>query len=985
MEEQCKEGEQDLLTGLRSKTSFLKALDARIALSEAEGTLSDYVLVCFNICNFKYYNIKYGSAAGDRVLRDLAEGLARRNEGGLNGRFVSDRLAAVVPQQDAEQMICGLEQVFYKQYKADGLSIKAGIFPLTPGVSAAEACELADLACDAVRNKPEVFCYYDAQIHRRAESVSYIVQNLDRAIHKGWIQIYYQPMVRTLTDCLCGIEALVRWVDPERGIISPADFIPVLEDNQLITQLDLYVLDQVCRGMRQKMAERSELVPVSINLSRLDFLNCDIFREVERSVQRYGIARDLLNIEVTESIVMDESDLLKEAIARFRDAGYKVFMDDFGSGYSSLNVLRDYEFDEIKLDMVFLRHFDEKAKRVIRSAVSVAKGLGIEVLAEGVETEAQYAFLKAIGCDKAQGYYFSPPVPLEKFDALFAKSDAIEPRRFKPYYAAVRGVNFMTDKPLEIVDFDGQAFHSLYVNDEAKAVWRGMDFRMMGQVFDLVNDPASPFYQNAQESLARLRLNDPVRLAYNIFGTFVSLQVTLLAQDGDHRLLTVEAVSLGQRDEEDHGDENYIFRLLYTLYDEIYRINLKTLEFEPIKPGVNYLEMCEAWEQRDWKMDVKEAARLFIQLEDQSDYVKFADPVTLAARMAKADKGVFTGMFRSKGQHGAYIMKLHTIQPMPGSDYVLYSTQFVPQVQKQFEKKQLSWRPREQQTKADALTRDLWQTLRHSRVLSIFWKDKERRFIDVNDKFLDTCGITDRAAIVGKTDEEMHWHLDDGPFRDDEIAVIQKGASVVNRFGKCIIRGEVHDIIASKEPVYQDGKIVGLMGAFLPADEIRAELPDIAFDAKRHFNANLMTLRGITDIAGQYVEGWEYRKEQFAAISIQFDSYKRARQTYGSAIARKMIAEVSGRIAEFCGSRAVAGRTYGEHFAIFMKYEDRQTVADFRDAFVKRCRGVRELAGYPETLNPTVIVYYSEDTRNAVDMVFKACQNKFLTGNGETQ
>lgn len=968
MEEKRKACDLDRVTGLMRKGAFLDALDARIASAEADGTLKDYVLVCSNICNFKYYNIKYGSQAGDGVLRALSQWIVQTDPDALCGRFISDRFIVLSRQADLEDRIRRVQQAFKDAYGGDGLKLKAGLLQMTAGVRAAEACELANLTCGAIRNQPEDFHYYDEQINRHAANVVYIVQNVDRAIREGWIQVDYQPMVRTVNDALCGVEALTRWVDPERGLIKPKDYVPVLEDNQLITRLDLYVLDRVCQDMAQWMAEGRPLVPVSVNLSRIDFLRCDIVSEVEDCVARYGIARDMLGLEVTESMVMADSDVLKQDMKRFREMGYELFMDDFGSGYSSLTVLRDYEFDVIKLDMIFLRNFDDKSKRVIRSAVSMAKGLGLQVLAEGVEDAAAYAFLKDIGCDRVQGYYFSPPLPLAKLGEIYTKFEHIEGRRFKGYYGSVSALNFLTDKPMEIIDFDGEAFHSLYANAPAQAVWQSLNFNSQAQVYELVNNSASPYFKEIRTNLGKLRLDDPIRMEYDIYGTFVSLQSELLAKEGGHRLLLIETANLGQKDEEDQGDENYIFRLLYTTFDEIYLINLETLEFEPIKPGVNYLEMSEEWDKRNWRMDVKAAAKLFIQMEDQGDYVKFADPGTMKARMAKADGGVLTQMFRSKGRNGAYIMKLHTLQPMPGSARVLYTTRFVPMIQKQMANK--NWRYA-RLSEMDADQQDIRKTLRHSRTMNLFWKDSQRRFVDVNDKFMETYGIEDRAEILGKTDEDMHWHLDDAPFRNDEIEVLQEGKPARNRLGQCIIRGEIHDIMASKEPVYHDGEVVGLLGAFMPVDEIA---PQLAERPSEGDGTELKSALTISAAAEAYMEGWEFRGEKFAALSLQLNSYKRARQTYGGEIAGRMVKAVNRLIAACCRNRAVAGRIYGEHFLVLMKYTDRQDVAAFAQELTDRLRGVRELDGYTETLSPAVAIYYAEDAGSVAELMTQIYQ-----------
>ncbi len=255
----------------------------------------------------------------------------------------------------------------------------------------------------------------DDELKRQLAIRNYVISHLDEAIRKSYLEVYYQPIVRTDHGSVCCVEALSRWIDPVQGFLSPDEFVPALEDNLMITKLDLYLFREVCRHLKEEELSGHPLIPVSFNLSRQDFVFCDIFEAMESIVAEYNISRDLIRVEITESTAISNPELIHQVVWKMRMAGYQVWMDDFGSGYSSLNVLHEYEFDEIKLDMVFMRHFNEKARNIIRSIISMAKELGIRTLAEGVETKEQFDCLRDIGCEMVQGYLFSPPQP---FDSL---------------------------------------------------------------------------------------------------------------------------------------------------------------------------------------------------------------------------------------------------------------------------------------------------------------------------------------------------------------------------------------------------------------------------------------------------------------------------------------------------------------------------------------------------------------------------------------
>ena len=247
--------------------------------------------------------------------------------------------------------------------------------------------------------------------------------------------------MRAVNGKVCEEEALARWIDPTEGFLSPAEFIPYLEMGGLIYKLDLYMLEQVLEKIRAQQEAGLTIVPQSINLSRSDFEVCDIVEEIRKRVDASGVRRDMITIEITESVIGSDFDFMKEQVGRFRELGFPVWMDDFGSGYSSLDVLQSIRFDLIKFDMSFMRKLDEgdSGKIILTELMKMATSLDVDTVCEGVETEAQVRFLQEIGCSKLQGYYYCKPIPLEEILERYRKGIQIgfEDPKASAYYETV--------------------------------------------------------------------------------------------------------------------------------------------------------------------------------------------------------------------------------------------------------------------------------------------------------------------------------------------------------------------------------------------------------------------------------------------------------------------------------------------------------------------------------------------------------------------
>lgn len=439
------ENYHDFLTGLPNMTYFFDLVKGGLRYITANG--GSPVILYMDLSGMKFYNHRFGFSAGDRLLRNFGHLLSAYFHTENCSRFGQDHFAVLAEEEGIEDKL----QRFFKEWDAmdngQSLPIRVGIYSVhMEHVDISTACDRAKLACDSLRNNfASSIGYFTREMLAAAEKRHYIVSHIDEAIKNGWIKIYYQPIVRAINGRVCDEEALARWIDPVHGFLSPDEFIPYLEDSRLIYKLDLFVVDSVLRKIKEQQSRGLYTVPQSVNLSRYDFDCCDVVEEIRRRVDESGIGRDKLTVEITESVIGSNFEFMKKQINRFRELGFQVWMDDFGSGYSSLDVLKSLQFDLIKFDMRFLQQPDdnENGKIILTELMRMATALGIETVCEGVEEKEQVSFLRDIGCSKLQGYYYSKPIPLEVMFARYENGTGIgfENPLETAYYETVGRVN----------------------------------------------------------------------------------------------------------------------------------------------------------------------------------------------------------------------------------------------------------------------------------------------------------------------------------------------------------------------------------------------------------------------------------------------------------------------------------------------------------------------------------------------------------------
>ncbi len=403
----------DELTGLPRMANFVHHVQELLSTPYIDE--KNYVLLAFDLTGMKAFNMKYGFENGDRLIISIADILKKHFETQSISRFGEDHFYVLTENDEIEKTIKEIFEDVKKANDGNTLPIRVGIYK-DKITDISVACDKAKTAADVGRHSYiSHFTYFDENLSEEIEKRDFILNNLENAIEKGHIQPYYQPIVRTLNNKVADEEALARWKDPEKGLLNPADFISILEDAGIIYRLDLCILDCVLADLKKKKDKGQYLTPVSINISRYDFESCNIVELVSKKVTESGFSPDLIIIEITESAAFYNKALLIEQVNRFHECGFKVWVDDFGSGYSSLNSLQEFSFDGMKIDMGFLSSFKENKKTpsIIKETIKLAEKIGIDTICEGVETKEELDFLREAGCDKVQGYYFSKPNPID--------------------------------------------------------------------------------------------------------------------------------------------------------------------------------------------------------------------------------------------------------------------------------------------------------------------------------------------------------------------------------------------------------------------------------------------------------------------------------------------------------------------------------------------------------------------------------------------
>lgn len=474
--EKARIAEVDGLTGL----STLDAFCHKVRDTIKDRPAGSYVIVRWDIDRFKIYKDIYGTNGGDDLIRYVGQRYLERPEW-YSCHVGTDHFVHLVPialfdPEETRQTI--LEWLNESKNKYTFVP-RIGVYVVDdPELDVNIMCDRAQLALLTLKgNYQQNVAYYDHSIRQKLREEQELISDMEEALQEGQFQVYLQPQYNHGDGSIVGAEALVRWFHPTKGLIPPGAFIPVFERNGFINKLDTYMWEQVCSLLRQWIDQGRDVVPVSVNISRVDIADSGLLDTLNTIVEKYRLPESLLRLEITESAYMDNPEQLIAMVNRLRNRGFLVEMDDFGSGYSSLNMLKNVPVDVLKLDMKFLSSIDERGGNILNSVVRMAHWLDLPVIAEGVETLAQADYLHSVGCQVMQGYYYARPMPISQFEDLLTTTATTTPERSLPDTAVEGSLDFIdptTQAALlfssfvggaAIMEYDGTELESLRINE----------------------------------------------------------------------------------------------------------------------------------------------------------------------------------------------------------------------------------------------------------------------------------------------------------------------------------------------------------------------------------------------------------------------------------------------------------------------------------------------------------------------------------------
>ncbi len=397
----------------------------------SENFDTEYDIISLNIDRFKVINDLYGTDEGDKLLIYICYILKSLTDSEYESfsRLYADNFAICKIRED------GYEERFAKSLKHHlsmypldiNISMCFGIYRVeNRDLSVSSMFDRANMALKSVKGSyNRIYSYYEETHRNSLLEEQEIINDMHNALKNGEFKVYYQPKYILSDTKLAGAEALVRWIHPKKGMIQPQKFIPIFEKTGFITDMDEYVWEFTCKSLRKWIDAGLPIVPISVNVSRIDIYNPNLCRNLKALIDKYNIPIKLLELEITETSYMENPTQLIETVIKLKKLGFTVEMDDFGTGYSSLNMLNQVPVDVLKLDLRFMKSVNSEGRsaNILNSIVSMAKWLDLPVVAEGVETKEQVEFLKSIGCNKGQGYYFAKPMPCKDFEELLSTND----------------------------------------------------------------------------------------------------------------------------------------------------------------------------------------------------------------------------------------------------------------------------------------------------------------------------------------------------------------------------------------------------------------------------------------------------------------------------------------------------------------------------------------------------------------------------------
>lgn len=624
--------------------------------------------------------------------------------------------------------------------------------------------------------------------------------------------------------------------------------------------------------------------------------------------------------------------------------------------------------------MSFLSSSSEKSRTIIESTVRMAKAIGVRTLAEGVETEEQYQFLRSIGCEKVQGYLFGKPMP-GKLMGRFCRQQgiAIVTSRWRNYYLALGRIDYLTDEPLAVVEDDGRTLKILFANERIKEIYRRdgvTDLRDWERRLNAHGSPVHSLHRDFVDNQLH-EVGDTQTLTYPSGGHYMLLTAEVVARCENHSIYRASLQYVQVDAERENQRRADILRNLFYVFRDVALIDFPGNYVEGFKSSLSDQPIGKVACVKGIQLVFDTWETEFVYPEDRARFHVFAKTGTFVQRLKQSAGGMLHGYFRSRGVDGTYMWLHHVVFCVPRSNFeqVLYATAETGTDLDAFRRilaDELGSAGEDAGSDdsgvVPAITdHALWRSLIEGSCVKYFWKDRQRRFLGVSQRFLDFYGLDSERDVLGKTDEEMGWHLDVEPFMQDELDVMERGKTINNVKGCCVVRGRVHDIIVNKVPVYIDGKIVGLLGLFIDAEDLEQAEENATRFLVEDPVTGVANTRGFIEGLSGYLEQLWSGGVKFAVMSVFARGYDEFARTYGKKAGDVLLAEAAGALRDVFFTKAMIGRFANSQFFVLQQYESEQEVHGNAKRVQCSICGIHRVGEWPCTYRAFSIMDLAEE------------------------
>ena len=741
----------DLLTGLPNMSYFM--LLAPMHFEDIRQRGENFALISLNLTGMKGFNARYGMEEGDHLLVNFADLLRKKFSNRNCSRFGEDHFYVFTQMDGLDEKIDSLIQDMKTINGGRTLPVRVGIYnKYDANISLSTACDRARMACD--RNRTTYISqivYFTEDMEREILKREYIIKNFEDALEKNYITVHYQPQFRVITGKLCGAEALARWDTPEYGLLMPDDFVPVLEENNLTYKLEEFVLEQICRDFISCGERWLQPVPISFNFSRSDFLMMDPVEMLKELEERTDMPKGFLQIEITEEMLIQDPENMGSIIKGLHENGVRVILDDFGGKYFSLNDLGELHFDVIKIDMQTVKRLNDRTKMIVESFVSLAKGLGIHIMAESVEDQEEADYLKLIGCEIVQGYYYEKP---KSFDETLGSRKYQNMRREnleeRAFYEEVGKVNLISEHAGSLVFYNGSKFDVKYRNKRYVEMLKKGGSSSQQILLDTVNSLDTQIGRDFKEGADRaVRTGGNVKYNFTLGSRKYSIETWDIAGYSKGHMLRVFLHDITGTDEERlKGSDEELLKTAALIYNKVYLFDMEKNTVRMIRTD-DFVEEDGRGERAISHLFLNDDHIENVYPGDRERYRRFFDRNNIRERLEKNEKKSCFDLFRIKnGRIYRWIwfrfvevpdtdMKkaMLCLNVVSGDDKDAF-VNFI----KRFEGLQLEENGGEKkQSKFYKTINDpgfLWKSLMDVGGIRFFWKNQDRRFCGASKSFL---------------------------------------------------------------------------------------------------------------------------------------------------------------------------------------------------------------------------------------------------------